>query len=93
MCHVSSDLQRVGVIARWARGRGGRGNTECAQRREFDFGGTISRLIPNPAGDFDKLLAPRPHLWSGGRPLSHQSFPGNLRSPWGSPFAIKPSLQ
>lgn len=36
---------------------GGRGSSECAEGREFSFLGTVSRLTPDSAGDFDKLFA------------------------------------
>lgn len=41
MCHMSSDLQHVWVIARWAQEEG-EGRSECAEGRESGFLGTES---------------------------------------------------
>lgn len=58
---------------------GGRGDSERAEGREFSFLGTVSRLTPDPAGDFDKLFASKAPSWARGKPVSHQSFSGT----WG----------
>lgn len=74
---MSSDLQCVGVIARWAWDKGG-GSYKHSERLELIFfpGDRIHSLTPDPAGDFEEFLASRLHLYSGETTVT---VTGNLR--------------
>lgn len=75
---------------------GGRGDSERAEGREFSFLGTVSRLTPDPAGDFDKLFASKaPSVGQRETCKSPIIFWGRGQSGVcaGSPQAVNPSLR
>lgn len=58
ICHMSSDLQCVGGDCQMGIRQKRGGSYEHSQRNELIFSGDkIPRLTPDPAGDFEKLLA------------------------------------